>query len=156
MSQPNQRTGTEPGRQEVARYDPFSEFSRVTQRMAQLFEQQWPEFPALLGRQGFTPLADVEESDDAYVIDLDLPGVDRDDIEIEVVDRRLVVSGERKERERTGLLRRQTRTVGRFRYEVTLPDQVNAEGIDANLTDGVLHVRVPKTQGPHRRRIQVK
>ncbi len=151
MSQPIQHSGTDP-----ARYDPSSEFNRMTQRMAQLFEQQWPEFPSLLGREGFTPLADVEESDDAYTIDMDLPGVDRDDIDIEVTGRRLVVSGERNEKDRTGLLRRQTRTVGRFRYEVTLPDQVNGEGIDASLNDGVLHLRVPKAHGAQRRRIEVK
>jgi HSP20 family protein len=146
MSQPTRRTGA----------DPFSEFNRMTQQMAHLLEEQWPDFPALLSRQGFTPLADVEEADDAYIIDLDLPGVDKDDVDIEVTGRRLVVSGERKEKERTGLLRRQTRTVGRFRYEVTLPDQVNGEGIDATLTDGVLHLRLPKEQGKQRRRIEVK
>jgi HSP20 family protein len=54
------------------------------------------------------------------------------------------------------LLRRQTRTVGRFRYEVGLPDQVDGEGIDASLKEGVLHLRVPKTQGTQRRRIEVK
>jgi len=151
MSQPIRRTGTEP-----ARYDPFSEFNRMTQRMARLFEEQWPDFPSLLGRDIFTPLADVEETDDAYIVDLDLPGVDKDDIDIEVTGRRLVVSGERKEKERTGLLRRQTRTVGQFRYEVTLPDEVNGEGVDANLNDGVLHLRVPKTEGGKRRRIEVK
>ncbi len=156
MSQPTRRTGTDPARHQPARYDPFSEFNRMTQQMAQLVEEQWPEFPSLLGRAGFTPLADVEETDDAYVIDLDLPGVDRDDIDIEVTGRRLVVSGERKEKERTGLLRRQTRSVGRFHYEVTLPDQVNGEGIDATLNEGVLHLRLPKEQGKQRRRIEVK
>ena len=49
MSQPIRRTGTEP-----ARYDPFSEFNRMTQRMARLFEEQWPDFPSLLGRDIFT------------------------------------------------------------------------------------------------------
>jgi HSP20 family protein len=140
----------------MARYDPFAEFNRLAQQMAQAFESQWPDLPALLGREGFAPPADVEETEDAYLIDLDLPEVDKDDIEIEVTGRRLVVSGERKQKERTGVLRRQTRVVGRFRYEVTLPDQVNAEGIDASLSDGVLHLRVPKSQGAQRRRIEVK
>ena len=98
----------------------------------------------------------MEESDDAYTIELDLPGVDKDDIDIEVAGRRLVVSGERKEKERVGVLRRQTRTVGRFRFEVALPDQVEGDGIDASMRDGVLRLRVPKKTGEQRRRIEVK
>jgi HSP20 family protein len=161
MSQPIRRTGADQAGADQARYaptryDPLSEFNQISQRMAQLFEQQWPELPSLLGREAFTPLADVEETEDAYTVDLDLPGVDKDDIDIEVVGRRLTVSGERKEKERTGLLRRKTRTVGRFRYEVTLPDQVSPDGIDASLSDGVLHVRVPKAQSAQRQRIEVK
>jgi HSP20 family protein len=161
MSQPIRRTGADQAgvdqaRYAPARYDPLSEFNQMTQRMAQLFEQQWPELPSLLGREAFTPLADVAETEDAYTIDLDLPGVDKGDIDIEVAGRRLVVSGERKEKEHTGLLRRKTRTVGRFRYEVTLPDQVNPDGIDASMSDGELHVRVPKAQSAQRRRIEVK
>jgi HSP20 family protein len=156
MSQPMQRTEPTQARYQPARRDPFSDFNRTIQQMAQLVEAQWPDLPSLLGRDGFTPLADVEETDDAYIVDLDLPGVDRRDIDIEVTGRRLVVTGERKEKERTGLLRRQTRTVGRFHYEVTLPDQVNGDGIDATLNDGVLHLRLPKEQGKGRRRIEVK
>ncbi len=56
----------------------------------------------------------MEETDDAYLVEVELPGVKRDDISIEVAGRRLTVSRERKERQRTGILRRRTRTVGRF------------------------------------------
>jgi HSP20 family protein len=157
MSQPMRRTGTGTGAGSgtgpgLARYDPFTELDRLTQ----FFNTQWPDLPALVGQGGFTPLADVEETDDAYLIDMDLPDVSREDVDIEVTGRRLVVSGERKDKERTGLLRRQTRTVGRFRYEVTLPDQVDPDGIDASLKDGVLHLRIPKSQGGKRKRIEVK
>jgi HSP20 family protein len=151
MSQPARRSGTT-----MVRYEPFAEFNRLTQQLAQLFDSQWPELPSVLGREGFSPPADVEETDDAYLVELDLPGVDKGDIDIETTGRKLVVQGERKEKERVGLLRRQTRTVGRFRYEVTLPEQVDGEGIDASLQDGVLRLRVPKVKSEQRRRIEVK
>ena len=105
---------------------------------------------------GVSPPADVEETEDAYVIELDLPGVDKKDIDIEVSGRRLVVQGERKEKERVGMLRRQTRTVGRFRYEVMLPEQVNGDEIDASMDGGVLRLRVPKQKDGQRRRVEVK
>ena len=55
--------------------------------------------------EGFTPLADVEETDEAYLVEVELAGVKGDDIQVEVAGRRLSVSGERKERERVGILR---------------------------------------------------
>ena len=151
MSQPARRSGTT-----MVRYEPFAELNRLTEQLAQLFDSQWPELPSVLGREGFSPPADVEETDDAYLVELDLPGVDKGDIDIETTGRRLVVQGERKEKERVGLLHRQTRTVGRFRYEVTLPEQVDGDGIDARLQDGVLRLRVPKVKSEQRRHIEVK
>jgi len=140
----------------MVRYEPFAELNRLTEQLAQLFDSQWPELPSVLGREVFSPPADVEEADDAYLVELDLAGVDKGDIDIETTGRRLVVQGERKEKERVGLLHRQTRTVGRFRYEVTLPEQVDGDGIDARLQDGVLRLRVPKVKSEQRRHIEVK
>jgi HSP20 family protein len=139
---------------ELARWDP-SDFGRLGQQLSRLFDQQWPGLPSLLSRDGFTPLADVEETDDAYLIDLELPGVNKKDVDIEVNDGRLIVTGERREKERVGLIRRQTRTWGRFRYEVRLPSQIDEGGIEAHLDDGVLHLRVPKNKATARRRIEV-
>jgi HSP20 family protein len=155
MSQAARRSGT-PSGTAMARYEPFNEFNRLAQQLSQLFDDQWPELPSVLGREGFSPPADVEETDDAYLIELDLPGVDKGDIDIEATGRTLVVRGERKENERLGLLRRQTRTVGRFRYEVMLPEQADGDAIDASLQEGVLRLRVPKQRTQQRRRIEVK
>ena len=60
-----------------------------------------------------------------------------------------------KERERTGLIRRRTRKVGEFRYELILPDDLDPDGVQANLDRGVLTVRVAKAAADRRRRIEV-
>ena len=113
----------------------------------------WDE---LLSRTGaFTPLADVEETDEAYLAEIELPGVKIEDLSVEVAGRRLTVTGERKERERVGILRRRTRTVGRFHYEVILPGEVDEESVTASLHEGVLTVRVPKPASERPRRIPV-
>ena len=97
----------------------------------------------------------MEETDDAYVVEIDLPGVKRDDIDIQLSDRQLTVSGEIKEKERTGILRRRTRRVGQFSYSVTLPADVDADKVSAHLDDGVLTVRVPKPEQAKPRRIEI-
>ena len=113
----------------------------------------WDE---LLSRTGaFTPLADLEETDEAYLAEIELPGVKIEDLSVEVAGRRLTVTGERKERERVGILRRRTRTVGRFHYEVILPGEVDEESVSASLHEGVLTVRVPKPASERPRRIPV-
>jgi HSP20 family protein len=130
--------------------DPFRELEELTDRVNHLWET------GLAGDlQSWAPLADVEEDDDAYLVEIDLPGVKRDDIDIQLSDRQLTVSGEIKERERTGILRRRTRRVGQFQYAVTLPADVDADKVNARLDDGVLTVRVPKAEQAKPRRIEV-
>lgn len=67
-----------------------------------------------------------------------------------------MIRGEIKEKERTGVLRRRTRRTGQFEYRVALPGPVDEEHIEANLHDGVLTVRVPKSEQARARRIEVK
>ncbi len=104
----------------------------------------------------WTPLADVTESDDAWLFEIELPGLKRDDITIEATGNELSITGEYKEKERVGMLRRRTRRVGRFEFRATLPSDVDVEHISADLADGVLSVRVPKREAAKPRRIAIE
>ena len=137
---------------EAGRWDPFAELNRLNQQLARYLEH-WDDLPSLT--EGFTPLADVEETDDAYLVEIELPGVKRDDVSLEVAGRRLTVSGERKERERVGILRRRTRTVGRFHYEVVLPGEIDEDDVSASMDEGVLTVRLPKPASQRPRRVAI-
>jgi HSP20 family protein len=103
------------------------------------------------------PLADVVETPDAYLIDVDLPGVKRDDISIELDGSEVAISGELMEKQREGLFRRRTRRVGRFEYRATLPRDANTDenAVDAKLNDGVLTVKIPKDAEAKPRRIAI-
>lgn len=131
--------------------DPFDEFERVARDMLSWANTWRP--PTLDGFE--TALGELEETDDAFIVEIDLPGVDKNDVDIELEGRRLIVTAERKERERTGILRRRTRTVGTQRHEVVLPTDVDEDAVDASLTDGVLTVRLPKHETARRRRITI-
>lgn len=134
-------------------WDPLGELDRLNRQLAGYLDL-WRQNTNLLDGL-FTPPADVEETDDAYIVDIELPGVRKQDLDIEIADRRLTVRGERKEKARVGILRRRERTVGRFQYEVTLPGNVDEDGVAANLDDGVLAVRIPKPASERPRRIEV-
>ncbi|MGV9933952.1 Hsp20/alpha crystallin family protein [Streptomyces olivaceoviridis] len=125
-----------------------AEFDDLFERMNRFLEQAAGAMPSV---RAFSPLADLHETDDTYVVEAELPGIKRDDIDVEVSERELRITGEYKEREREGVLRRSTRRTGHFEYRTLLPADVKAEEITATLADGVLTVTVPKAQAakPH-------
>jgi HSP20 family protein len=139
----------------VQRWEPFHELEQLQEATAQLLESVWSG-TATGGAGSWSPLVDVEETDDAWIVEAELPGVDRKDVSVEVRDSELIISGEIKERERKGILRRRTRPTGRFDYRVTLPGPVDADGVEATLADGVLTVRVPKPEQARPQRIEVR
>ena len=135
-----------------ARWDPFSEVDELYRQMNRLLETG----VTADGATHWVPAADLEETEDAYTIEMELPGVKQDDVDIEVNGRELTVSGEIKEKERVGILRRRTRKVGEFSYSVTLPMEIDADGVSADLKDGVLTIRVPKTQRNKSRHVPIR
>ena len=96
----------------------------------------------------FTPAATLAETETAYELSLDLPGIDAEDVAVELNDGKLIVSGERKsEAEEAGkTFHRVERRYGKFRRVVSIPAPVDEEGITAEYRDGVLHVALPKSE----------
>jgi HSP20 family protein len=90
---------------------------------------------------------DFEETDEAYVVEAELPGVKPGDVDVELHDHELAIHGEVKERERTGVLRHTTRRTGQFDYRVSLPGKVDAEKVDASVVVGP--ARVPSGAAGH-------
>ena len=139
------------------RWQPLSDFETLTERMRRMLEQTFGDFGwASSTEVGWSPLVDIEEEDGSYVVEADLPGVKREDVNIEIVGNELTITGDVKERERKGAMRRQTRRTGHFEYRLSLPTQVDPDKVEASLKDGVLTVRVPKAERAQRRQIEVK
>jgi HSP20 family protein len=127
-----------------------SEFDELFSRMNELLASA-----AATGPGAWSPLADMHETDDAYVIEAELPGIKRENIDVEVDDQHLRITGEYKKREREGIPRRSTRRSGHFEYRALLPTSVNAEEVKAQLSDGVLTVTVPKSQSAKPRHVEI-
>ena len=134
----------------IIRYtDPFRDLATVQERMNRLFED-------FLGRgagheEGFAPSAwspavDIYETDDAVVVKAELPGVTRDQVDVEVKDGVLTLRGERKaEQEVRGEnYHRMERAYGAFMRSFSLPRGVDDEKINPKLKDGILEISLPK------------
>lgn len=137
----------------LRRMDPFREIEDLYDQMHRLMH-------STLGRGTETgawmPPADLAETNDAYIVEAELPGVSRDDIDIEVLGNELAITGECKEPERKGMLRQRSRRMGEFEYRATLPHDVDPSKIDATLSDGILTVQVPKSEKAKPRKVEIK
>jgi HSP20 family protein len=137
------------------RMSPAQEFEEVYDRLGRLMSAiADPAFAPPVEAPAWMPSADISETDDAYLIEVDLPGVNRADIDVQVDGSDLVVTGEIKEKVRERLLRR-TRRTGRFELRATLPSDIDPERVEARLSDGVLRVTAPKATAGGPRHIQI-
>jgi len=141
------------------RGDPVAEIEQLQDQMSQIISSflRGPHLGAG-GQQApvWMPPADIEETDDAYVLELDLPGVHKDDVHIKLRDDEVRITGEIKQKGRTGLIRRQTRRLGQFEFMVTLPGDIDPEKVEASLHEGVLKVRLGKAAPRKPRQIEFR
>jgi len=132
----------------MTQFDPFKEFRNLQKSMEmmnRLFSAvERGESPAV----DFVPAVNTREADDAYYIEVDLPGVKKEDISIDVNDNVLTISGERKveEERKDEEFYRVESVYGKFERSFTLPEDVDADKIEAEAKDGVLTVKIPKAQ----------
>ena len=131
-------------------FDPFREF----QELQDTFERMNRVFNVMQTAQGgnpkidFVPAVNTREADDAYYLEVDLPGVKKEDIHIDIEDNALRISGERKleeERKDEDFYRVES-VYGKFERVFSLPEDVDASKIEAEMEDGVLNIKIPKKQ----------
>ncbi len=147
----------------LIRWEPVRELNSLQTEMNRLFttffDAPAPGGPGNGGQaRRWVPAMDLVETDDHFVLRADLPGLDEDDVHIEVEDDVLTVSGERKaehEEQREGFYRVE-RAFGAFRRSLTLPEGVDAEAVEAAFHNGVLEVRIPKPEARKPRRVAIR
>jgi HSP20 family protein len=141
-----------------SRYMP--EIRRVQDKMNQLIEDFMSESPVAPGTFGdvMAPLADVKETDEEVVVTMDLPGMDKGDVDISVTENSLEVRAERKteKEEKAEEFYKKERTFSRFERSLTLPAEVKAEEAKAFLKDGVLKVHLPKVEMTARKKVRIE
>ena len=131
----------------ISRWDPFAEMNRLHDQL----------FGRVAREEGFKPAIDIHEDEDAYSVDVEVPGLKPEDIHVDVEKNILTVRGERRlsrEDKKDGY-RRVERFYGSFTRSFTLPETVDAEAIEAKTADGVLTLKLPKRAAPGARKISV-
>ena len=145
---------------ELIRWNPMKSMFNVPSRFDTLFDSFFFPTRADSGQEGiwsWNPVVDVYENDNAIVVKAELPGVDKEQISVNVEGRILTLKGERKtenEAKEENYYRRE-RTYGSFERSFTLPAEVDPESIKAEYKDGVLKIEVPKPEEKKAKQITV-
>lgn len=146
---------------ELQRWDPFRDvFTRDPFReMRDMMRNLWSAFPE--GRErAWSPAFEVRETEDAYIVAGDVPGLAAEDLDVTVAGDRLEISGtrERKEEKSAGEYRAHERAYGSFARTFTIPGDVDVDTISSRLEHGVLELVLPKKPGAkqEKRKIEIK
>ena len=143
----------------LIRYTPYS-LNHLQQQINRMFDQVDPDFfghSEELGGGMFTPAVDVKEDANAYTVHMEVPGVKQENLNITLQESVLTIRGikEQKQEHQQGQYRRVERSYGSFARSLTLPRNVAGDSVTANLHDGVLEIRLPKSEEAKPRQINV-
>jgi HSP20 family protein len=145
----------------LIRWEPAREINSLQSEMNRLFNTFFDPptgSPGNGGARRWLPAMDLVETDDHFVLRADLPGLSEGDVNVELEDNVLTVSGERKaehEEKKEGFYRME-RSFGQFRRSLTLPEGVDADAIAATFDRGVLEVRIPKPEERKPRKVAIQ
>ena len=141
----------------ITRFDPFGEMMTLREAMNSLFEESFVN-PSPGRGPGLTMPVNVSETNDTFVVEASLPGVRSEDLDITLQDNVLTISGEVRQEQTSGErpnYHRIERRYGRVSRSLSLPTQVQADKVEANLEQGILRIEIPKAEEVKPRKITV-
>jgi HSP20 family protein len=145
----------------LIRWEPVAELNTIQNEMNRLFDTVFDQ-PAPTGRGGapgrrWMPAMDLVETGDHYLLRADLPGLSDDDVNLQLQDNVLTISGERQaqhDEDEEGYYRLE-RAFGSFARSLTLPEGVDPDGVQAHFNRGVLEIRIAKPEQKKPRQVQI-
>jgi HSP20 family protein len=144
----------------MKKYDIFEDFMKLQDKINKIFEAVYPQlrFPELKGSTYWHPDADIYESDSDYIIFIDLPGVDKNNINVKVEDNSLTIKAERKYEEDLAAEKfiSNERKMGEFYRSFTLPGNCKVDAIKAKFDAGVLKITIPKVEKKKSKEVKIE
>ena len=144
----------------LVKWDPWREMPALYNRINGMFDDPFFSLDRLADQENlglWNPAVDLYEKDDHFIIKAELPGINKDDIKVDLKDRVLTLSGERSfdnEVKEENYYRKE-RSYGKFQRAFTLPADVDSEKIKAEFKDGVLQIEVPKPQDKKAKQVTI-
>jgi len=142
----------------LTRSDPLDEMMSFRNGLDRFFDRSWMPF-GMVRRDAFDLALDLSENDDAFVVETSIPGVNPDNLEITYTDRVLTIKGETKEdteKKEEGRYHLRERRFGSFCRSISLPAPINEKDIQATYENGVLNLRLPKSEEAKPKKIPIK
>jgi HSP20 family protein len=142
----------------LSRWEPFREFMSLRDNMDRLFDRTMSRMDSDFDSVSWALALDVIENNDEFLVKASLPAIDPDDLEITYSDNTLTIRGETKVEQEVEESRYhlRERRYGRFSRSISLPSKIDSEKIEADYTNGVLSLHLPKTEEVKPKRIMVK
>ncbi len=141
----------------LIRWQPFREIDALQREMNRLFDSLTADMPSFSATGAFIPPAELHETPEAIHLKLEVPGIDANDLDIQVSADAVSVSGERKSESSTedkGVKRTEFR-YGRFQRVFQLPARIQNDNVTADYKDGILTITLPKAEGEKTKVVKV-
>ncbi len=137
-------------------YTPFREMQRTIDRLFDEFPYGWPTLAE--EAKELIPVMDIFETDKGYEVEAEIPGMKREDIEVNVNDRILIIKGEKKnerneEKKGSRILER---TYGAFERSFTLPEDADTKNVNAKYENGILKLTIPKHPESKSKKVKIE
>lgn len=144
----------------LIKWDPFRELEDVSDRLNRIFRRPATRAESsqeMLGMADWTPSVDISETDAAYLIKGEIPGVKKEDVRVTIEDGMLTMRGERKmeKEEKDKKFHRIERSYGSFMRSFRLPDDADETAVKAEFKDGMINVSLPKSAKAKNKAINV-
>lgn len=141
----------------LERWNPWNEMTNFQRSFESLLDRLPAFSSAEAALATLAPDCDLLETDAAYLMTFEIPGVSKDDVKIEAFENQIRISGEKKSsrNEKQGSHHLTERMYGRFERQFALPTKVQIDKVEANYRDGVLKLTIPKASGTVSRQVKI-
>ncbi len=139
-------------------WNPFKELARIENELNRLFGDVVPAGKEIAEVQVWAPRVDVYEKDDKIIVEAEIPGAKKEDIEVKIKDNNVIIRGEVKkdEEKKEDNFYRRERFYGKFERVIPLPVEVKAEEAKAKIEDGILKLEIPKVQAEKEVKVELQ
>ncbi len=141
----------------IVRFSPWREIDSWHKEMNRLFDTFTPTLNGEEKGIAFTPAAEMQEKDDAIDLKLEIPGLESQDLDVQVTAEAVAIKGERRQETKTqeqGMTRSEFR-YGAFQRVISLPVRVQNDQVKADYKDGILHLHLPKAEAEKNQVVKV-